>query len=352
MVGLATSMGRSDNVEDQCANVEGKPTNIHEHRRNVEGQAASVERQPNSAEGTAANVEGRVNSDDVCHNNEVILSFRPPRRTRVAAGVLTRVHHPFVGKVDMNQHQQRTLDSLRRVQDFLDTHADVVGPLKDSEGRKQLDDAVTQLAAHSNDQGSADLAMAGQISREKSLVTDLKTEHMQPIATFARAKLRGAPDFAALTKSAAKLKGKALVRAARAMATAAAPNADTLTQGGFPADTVTQLGDAATAVDGALTDRANTKVHRVGATKGISEQALRGREAVTMLNAVISKQFVRDKTFLAGWRTARRIVAKPGVARVAVAPLVAVAPVATTAKTVPVATSEPVSSTGGVTPAR
>ena len=37
------------------------------------------------------------------------------------------------------------LDSLRRVQGFLDTHADAVGPLKDTEARKQLDAAVTAL---------------------------------------------------------------------------------------------------------------------------------------------------------------------------------------------------------------
>lgn len=93
----------------------------------------------------------------------------------------------------------------------------------------------------------------------------------------------------------------------------------------------------------ALADRANTKVHRVGATKGSSEQALRGREAVTMLNAVISKQFARDKTFLAAWLAAQRVVAKPGVARMAAAPLGAVAPAAaTTLASVPVAAPEPV----------
>jgi len=35
-----------------------------------------------------------------------------------------------------------------------------------------------------------------------------------------------------------------------------------------------------------------------------------------MLNAVVSKQFVGDKTFLAAWRAAHRVTAKPGIARV------------------------------------
>lgn len=215
----------------------------------------------------------------------------------------------------MKQHQQRELDSLRRVQDFLSSNADALHPLADTEGSKQLDSAVARLAALGNDQGSADLHMAGQISREKSLVTDLKTRHIQPIATFARARLRGVPDFATLTRSLAGLNSRALVRAARAMATAAAPHADALTRGGFPADTIAQLASAADAVQNALVERANTKVGRVGATRGIEEQLRSGREAVAMLHAVIGKQFGGDPTFLAAWRAARRVVAKPGAVR-------------------------------------
>jgi hypothetical protein len=65
-----------------------------------------------------------------------------------------------------------------------------------------------------------------------------------------------------------------------------------------------------------LAERANAKVRRVGSTKGIREELLKGREAVAMLNAVVSKQFVGDKTFLAAWRAAHRVTAKPGIARV------------------------------------
>jgi hypothetical protein len=215
----------------------------------------------------------------------------------------------------MKQHQQRELDSLRRVQDFLTTNAEAIKPLADTEGRRQLDGAVAQLAVFGDEQGGSDLQMAGQINRERSLTADLKARHMQPIATFARARLRGVPDFAALTRSASGVTGRQLVRAARAMATAGAPHAEALTRGGFPADTIAQLAAAADAVQNALVERANTKVTRVGATKGIQEQLRTGREAVAMLHAVISKQFAGDPTFLAGWRAARRVTSKPGAVR-------------------------------------
>jgi hypothetical protein len=215
----------------------------------------------------------------------------------------------------MQQHQQRSLDSLRRVQDFLDTHADQVGALKDSEGRKQLDAAVALVASHTDDQSATHLAMAGQMSQQRALEADLRARHMQPLATFSRAKLRGVPDFAALAKSGAGLLPKQLIHAARAMATAAAPHADVLTAAGFPADTIAQLGAAATALESSMTDRANTKVLRVGSTRGVHEGLLRGREAVAMLSAVVGKQFAGDKTFLAAWRAAHRITRKPGAVR-------------------------------------
>jgi hypothetical protein len=216
----------------------------------------------------------------------------------------------------MQQHQQRTLDSLRRVQDFLDTHTDTVGVLAMSEGRKQLDAAVSALATHTDGQGSLTLQMSGQSSQQTSLAADLRKAHMAPVAKFARAKLRSAPDFAALTKSGLHLQPRTLIRAARAMATAAAPYANAFTDAGFPPDTIPQLGAAASALETAMVDRQNANVSRVLATKGIQQELNKGREAVAMLNAVVSRQLVSNFTVLAAWRVAHRITAKQGALRI------------------------------------
>jgi hypothetical protein len=42
---------------------------------------------------------------------------------------------------------------------------------------------------------------------------------------------------------------------------------------------------------------------------------LKGREAVAMLNAVVSRQLVNDKTTLEAWRVAHRVTAKQGAVR-------------------------------------
>ena len=231
----------------------------------------------------------------------------------------------------MQQQEQRKLDSLRRVQDFLDAHADAVGALRNSEGRVQLDEAVASLTAHNADQAATDLALAGAKEKQQALASELQSKHMVSIAQFARAKLRGVPDFAALAKSGFGLRLKALIHAARAMATAAAPQRDAFVSAGFPPDAIAELGAVASALEATMTDRANAKVRRVGATKGIEEAVKRGREAVAMLNAVIGRQFAGDATFLAGWRAARRVTAKPGLAKFAAAVLPTAAPVPATA---------------------
>jgi hypothetical protein len=212
----------------------------------------------------------------------------------------------------MDQGQQRTFDALRRVQDFLDGRAELVGELKESDGRTQLDEAVRALTKYAGDQAATNLALAGQIRRQRVLEGELRARHMQPIAMFARAKLRDAPDFAALVKSGAKLQPKQLVRAARAMAQAAASKADVLTRAGFPADTLAQLSVAVSALDAVLAERANATVRRVGSTKGIREELAKGREAARILNAVVRKRFVGNETFLAAWDAAYRVEAKSG----------------------------------------
>jgi len=67
----------------------------------------------------------------------------------------------------MQQQEQRKLDSLRRVQDFLDAHADAVGALRSSEGRALLDEAVATLSAHNAEQAATDRSLAGAKERQQ-----------------------------------------------------------------------------------------------------------------------------------------------------------------------------------------
>jgi hypothetical protein len=216
----------------------------------------------------------------------------------------------------MHRQQQLALDSLRRVQAYTDIHADVLGALKDTEARKQLDGAVDAALAQVNVQGAAERALAGSATTVKQLVGDLKLNHMGPIAKFARANLRGVPDFNALTDVPHGLVGHSLVLAARAMATAGAPYVAVLTKAQFPADSVQQLGAAADALNTALDARVASESRRVEATTGIRQELALGREAVAMLEPIVTKKLVGQKGLLAAWRTAKRVKLMPTVTAV------------------------------------
>src|SRR3954467_13364213 len=91
------------------------------------------------------------------------------------------------------------LTAFHRVQVFLDANAAKVGVIAQVEARQVLNSVVAQLEAFAIDQGSFNNGINGQSSTQKSLQRELRKEHMQPIAEFARAKLRGVPKYAELT---------------------------------------------------------------------------------------------------------------------------------------------------------
>ena len=258
----------------------------------------------------------------------------------------------------MKQEQQRQVNALRGANSFLATHATELGTLATTEGGKQLAAAVTALADLDNAQRSADLFITGHVHDERNLSTTLRREHMVPIATFARTRLRGTAGFAALTVVATKFDGLRLVREARAMATAAAPHADAFVAGGFPADTVAQLGAAAMALESAVEERGRIKAGRKGTTKGIAEELRSGREAVKMLHAVIRRQFANNPHFLTEWNAVHRVSAKVGAVRggstvvpiTPITPVVPVAPVTAFAGVTPVAGVSPLTLASPVAP--
>jgi hypothetical protein len=211
----------------------------------------------------------------------------------------------------VNHNQQRQLDALRRVQNFLDSHAGDVEAVKECDGRKQLDDAVARIDASIREQGMAARQIDGLQSRQKTLVSELRYRHMQPIATFARARLQGAPDFAALTRSTLRLGPRPLVHAARAMADAAAPHGEALAKGGFPG-VIASLFATADALAKAMEDRAKTRTARQHATQELREQVQLGRTAVSMLHAVVNSQCGHDKVFMTTWNAVRRVEGRSG----------------------------------------
>jgi hypothetical protein len=208
----------------------------------------------------------------------------------------------------MEKRQQYKLDGLTGSQVFLDAPEAGLGVLKNTEARRQLDAAVEEVRSHQLGQREAENARLASKTRKVALARELREQHMKPIAQFARAKLSGAPDFAALSDSGRNLRGGELVAAARAMAIALEPLADVLVEAQFPADVVTQLAAAAQALENTLRDYANNKSARHVATSSLAQHLTAGRRAVMMLDAVVTKRLAGNEGLLEGWRQAKRVV--------------------------------------------
>jgi hypothetical protein len=215
----------------------------------------------------------------------------------------------------MRFSQRYRAQALRRVQQFLDAHADAVGTVNSSESRQKLDRAVAAIDPVTEVQGSRMRQGRGETSRRRALEQELLLTQMRPITKLARAKLKDVPNFAALVPVERGLSGRRLVEAARAMGAAAAPLTPEFVASGFPADFLAQLQHAADVVKASLDIRSEFRREQVGATKAIEEHLGEAVTAVQELDAAVTRYLAGSPSLAEEWRVARRAVLKPGVPR-------------------------------------
>lgn len=98
----------------------------------------------------------------------------------------------------MNEFNIVTLNTLTRVQRFLDDNNAALEDINTSGYRAILDDAVTNLSAHAINQTGSQRKSIAETAKERVLRNNLKLNHMRRIAMVARAQLRQVPEFAAL----------------------------------------------------------------------------------------------------------------------------------------------------------
>ena len=207
--------------------------------------------------------------------------------------------------------QNMVLDTLRRVQLFLDRNDGVLGVINKSGARKTLDAIVAQLSTHAVNQDAGRVNSKGETAKQRAVRLALRS-HMRPVAAFAKAKLRDVPEFKALTLPDSRMNANRLVAAAGAMADAATPHAQVFVDSGLPADFVPQLIKAADDVSGSIDTRAESRGRRVGATAGLSAEDKKGRNALAILDTLVVPMLGTNDQLLAEWRSLKRVDHKPG----------------------------------------
>jgi hypothetical protein len=220
---------------------------------------------------------------------------------------------PQCGKVErMRSDQGKKAQSMFDSQHFVKVNPEL-GALAAAPATKQLDQAVALFQQNVVDQANAVLQAPVHKQRAKDLAFRIARDYLTPIRQFARRNLKGTPEYAALTVEFRAQAGRRLATEARAMATAATPLVDRFTAAGFSPTFIPELGALADQLDRERTMTVETKARRIAATQGIEQAVNSGREAIRMLDPVVTTLLKGDK-LLASWHSVKRVKAPPAPA--------------------------------------
>jgi hypothetical protein len=217
----------------------------------------------------------------------------------------------------MLARQKQVVEAYERVQDFLAANP---APTGTTYGRPKamLDETVARLTEHRTDQVAGGRLSKQERNREAALRTGLRELHLRPISKIAKASLPNSPGIdKALKMPAPQLSTTKLIDEAKAMRDAVRPYAETFVTNGRPEDFLARLDSAIEDLRRAMLGKARNFGTKVGAKAGLEQEIKRGRNALEMLDAIVSTVFASDGELLAKWRIAKRIRGIPGGGAVA-----------------------------------
>ena len=216
----------------------------------------------------------------------------------------------------MEQHQQAMYQAFQRVDQFLTTHADDLGPITTAAARTIFDRVLAALPTLAATQYGAQETAMGCTRRRNELRDTLRFGHMRPIADIARITLADEPESVQFRLPRAKVPDARLLAAADAMATRAVPYPDTFTAHALPEDFIAQLQAAADAVRQAVAERATARNAWVLATADVHQQLALGKGALRVLDSLIVAQLrTTNAPLMEAWNQTKHVHAKPGVPR-------------------------------------
>lgn len=203
--------------------------------------------------------------------------------------------------------QEVVLETLRRIQRFLEDNDAALGAVNQSSARKRLDETVTQIGSHAVAQVAGRRTAEGETAKQQALRLELRSDHMRPVAVIAGQKLREQPEFKLLRMPPWNVRGARLTAAARDMANAAEKYMDLFVQEGLPSDFVAQLRTAADELDQSIDVRGQGRGQRAGATVGLQAETKRARGLIRVLDSAVRPKLGTNDELLRQWQLASHI---------------------------------------------
>jgi hypothetical protein len=212
----------------------------------------------------------------------------------------------------MNKRQSHLLNTLQRVQFFLDQHASLLDGVSSSGARASLDQLVDTLRTHAIDQVASRRTGSAETVRQRVLRNQLLINHLRAVARVAEAQLGDVPDFVALSMPPYNTPSRDLVAAARAMAAAVTPYEDVFVGAGLRPDFLTRMVAAADLLEECVGGRGTIAAQGHGATEGMKDEFSQARKIVKVLNSLVVPKLQDNQALLAEWRASRRYFGQTG----------------------------------------
>lgn len=211
----------------------------------------------------------------------------------------------------MQGKQKQVLEALLRVQEFIRA-SPLPPPQEYGAPRVILDQVVATLTGQATTQITGNRLGRAEMQREAALRRALVELHLRPISLIAKASLRKAPGIGkALTMPRPQLPTSQLINEALAIRDVAVTYENRFVESGRPADFLEKLNEAIAALSSAMLGKAQNYGRRVGAGQGLVDTVREGRDALKLLDAVVTTVFAGNPDVLGRWRIARRIRALP-----------------------------------------
>ncbi len=221
----------------------------------------------------------------------------------------------------MKTTQGSMLHSLRAARTFLDDNAEVLGDIRTTGARKDLDVLIADLDGHAATQTGSLLDAKGSTQRQRALRQALLRDHIAPIVKIAAAKkLTVAPGLTPLRMPRGRPTAERLAVLAHGMGETANKYAAIFTSTALPADFVARLDNAADAMIAAVDDRTQSHGLRKRSTTGLQLKLSQGRQIVAVLDALVKSALKDDPVRLAEWNVVKRVRVIPTRPALPVAP--------------------------------
>jgi hypothetical protein len=213
--------------------------------------------------------------------------------------------------------QKKVVAAGRRIQVFLDTNKDRVGPVDEGNARGILDEVVTNLEALGGQQDPTRFQRKRELQEERNARYDLREIHMRPIATIADMSLREVPEFEHLRLPPKQVDTQTHIQWAREMAKAAEPHQPVFIRHGLGQDFIAKLNASTDGAQKAVDQRWRNHTSRVGATSKLRSETRRALGVFEVLDALVAPKLKDDDQLSQDWKLSKRIAKRAALAALA-----------------------------------